>query len=74
MKQTNISIKKPVTLEKIYRVIAIDKQISKALELLGYDLNEHIITLKLTIFNRCIVSVDGCYFGIWDLRRCTFVD
>lgn len=74
MKQTNISIKKPVTLEKIYRVIAIDKQISKALELLGYDLNEHIITLKLTIFNRCIVSMDGCYFGIWDLRSCTFVD
>ena len=74
MKQTNISIKKPVTLEKLYRVIAIDKQISKALELLGYDLDEHIITLKLTIFNRCIVNMDGQYFGIWDLRKCTFVD
>jgi len=74
MKQTTVTIKKPITLEKIYRVIAIEKQISKALELLGYDLEKHIVTLKLTIFNRCIVSVDGYYFGIWDLRRCTFVD
>ena len=48
MKQTTVTIKKPITLEKIYRLIAIEKQISKALELLGYDLEKHTVTLKLT--------------------------
>ena len=74
MKQTTIISKKPITLEWAAKVVELEKNISRAVELFGYNLEKHTLTLKPCLFNRYVVYMDDKYFGVWDCKRNTFVD
>lgn len=74
MKQTTTVMKNPITADNLHNFITVENQISNALERLGYDLDNHELSLRQIAFERYRVNIDGQYFGIWDSRRCTFVD
>ncbi len=74
MRETTIVMKTPITLEAVKRVVEIEKEISKAVQLFGYNLEKHRLTIKPCVFKRYKVYMNGRYFGLWDIRRKTFVD
>lgn len=74
MQETTIIIKTPITLDVIKRVVEIEKQITEAVQLFGYDLEKHRLTIKPCVFHRYKVYMDDKYFGMWDIRRRTFID
>lgn len=74
MRETTIVMKKPITIEAVKRVVEIEKQISEAVQLFGYNLEKNRLTIKPCVFHRYMVYMNGRYFGLWDIRRKTFVD
>lgn len=72
MKSTTV-ILNTNTVHPLY-LIQLEKEISKALALLGYDLNKVELNLRLCVSDRCEVVVNGRYFGVWDHNLKTFVD
>ena len=73
MKETTIVMKTPITLEAVKRVVEIEKEISTAVQLFGYNLEKHRLTIKPCVFKRYNVYMIGRYFGLWVIRRKTFV-
>lgn len=74
MRETTIVMKQPISIEAIKRVVEVEKQISEAVQFLGYDLEKCKLAIKPCVFHRYRVYVDDMYFGTWDIRRKTFVD
>ena len=76
MKQTTFILNKPVTVADLRRVIEVEKQVTAALESLGYNLDKLTVTIKPCAFGRYRVGVGmhSIRVGIWDVDRKTFVD
>lgn len=76
MKQTTFILNKPVTVADLKRVIEVEKQVTTALESLGYNLDKLTVTIKPCAFGRYRVGVGmrSIRVGIWDVDRKTFVD
>lgn len=55
-------------------LVELEKEIVNALTRFGYDLEKIELTLRPCVFARCVVMVNGRYFGMWDHIRATFVD
>lgn len=76
MKQTTIIMNKPVTMEALQRAVVVEKEITVALESLGYNLDKLTVIIKPCAFGRYRVCVGRrpIRVGIWDVDRKTFVD
>ncbi len=74
MTQTTFKNVNPISIADYKKIIALEKEISEAVHLLGYNLEKHTLTVSATFFGRYKVLMDNKYFGIWDCRRKTFVD
>ncbi len=74
MAQTTFNLKKPITLDTVKKIVVLEKEISAAVHLLGYNLVQHTLSVSATFFGRYKVLMDNKYFGIWDCRHKTFVD
>lgn len=76
MKQTTFIVDKPITVTDLQRVIEVEKQVTAALESLGYNLNKQAVTIKPCAFGRYIVcaGMHSARVGVWDADRKTFVD
>ena len=75
MQQTTVTMNRPLTIANLRRVVEVENEITKAISLLGYNPQKHKLTMQPCFCNtRYIIGMDGSYFGIWDVRRRTFVD
>lgn len=74
MRETTIITKKPFTVERAAQIVELEKEISKAVQQFGYNLENRILRLEPCLFRRYVVYLDNKYLGIWDCKRKTFVD
>lgn len=59
---------------KKVRRATISEDVNAGLTALGYDVEEHSVTIERAEELLCVVSMDGKRFGIWDTHKKTFVD
>ena len=74
MRQTTIITKKLLTVERAAQIVELEKEISSAVQQLGYNLENFTLRLEPCLFKRYVVYLDNKYLGIWDCKRKTFVD
>lgn len=74
MRQTTIITKKLLTVERAAQIVELEKEISSAVQQLGYNLENCTLRLEPCLFKRYVVYLDNKYLGIWDCKRKTFVD
>ena len=74
MRETTIITKKPLTVERAAQIVELEKEISRAVQQFGYNLENCTLRLEPCLFKRYVVYLDNNYLGIWDCKRKTFVD
>lgn len=63
-----------ITANNILAMMAVEKDVTKAVRELGYDPEKQNLTIEDCGLCRYVVRFGKRYVGIWDSRRHTFVD
>lgn len=63
-----------ITANNILAMMAIEKEVTKAVRELGYNPDKQSLTIEALSSGRCSVSFGKYWIGIWDTLRKTFVD
>lgn len=63
-----------ITARNILTMIAVEKDVTKAVRELGYNTDKQSLTIEALSGGRCSVCFGKYWIGIWDVLRKTFVD
>lgn len=63
-----------ITTGNILTMIAIEKDVTKAVRELGYNTDKQSLTIEALSSGRCSVRFGKYWIGIWDVLHKTFVD
>lgn len=63
-----------ITASNILTMIAVEKDVTKAVRELGYNPDKQSLTIEALSSGRCSVCFGKYWIGIWDTLRKTFVD
>lgn len=74
MTTSTLVLKNGINMPELHRLIAVEAEVSKAVQAMGYDTDKQNLRVETCGVDRYAIHFGRGYVGVWDSRRKTFVD